>query len=337
MKKDQNLPNKNINSNNSSGKPLPNYTNYSRNQSPYNSSYRGGSPEQKKSRHFSQNRYSQSNSHNNQYRNNYSRSNSNRKEFFSDASSQSNSKNRQYSNNRSRKSSYNRKRNYSQNRNRSYSNHRNQRYSNDRSRNISYNRSKYQRPNNNNYQKRSQNNSQNKNSNYDNQRRNYSQSPHRNINHYSNSQNRYRSNTQKHQRQINQVQTTEETTSDPPGFDNTEGTELQLNHNNCESSDSESDTDNTILMNMITDENDYEYVTHEQPFHSHIYENQLELLHNYYTRPINNDEQTVQEVNKINTEIDPEQTHATCSSTVHIYQNIKEELPKKKFGQFHYF
>ena len=29
MKKDQNIPNKNIHSNNSSGKPLPNKTNYS--------------------------------------------------------------------------------------------------------------------------------------------------------------------------------------------------------------------------------------------------------------------------------------------------------------------
>ena len=41
MKKDQNLPNKNVYSNNSSGKSLPNNTNYTRNQSPYNSSYRG--------------------------------------------------------------------------------------------------------------------------------------------------------------------------------------------------------------------------------------------------------------------------------------------------------
>ena len=46
MKKDQNLPNKNIHCNNSSGKPLPHKSNYSRNQSPYNSSYRGRSPEQ---------------------------------------------------------------------------------------------------------------------------------------------------------------------------------------------------------------------------------------------------------------------------------------------------
>ena len=78
MKKDQNLPNKNIHSNNSSGKPLPGNSNYSGNQSPYNSSYRGRSPEQRNSRNTSQNRYSRSNSYNNQYRNNYSRSNSNR-------------------------------------------------------------------------------------------------------------------------------------------------------------------------------------------------------------------------------------------------------------------
>ena len=58
MKKDQNLPNKNIHSNNSSGKPLPNNSNYSRNQSPYNSNYSGRSPEQRNLRKFSQNRYS---------------------------------------------------------------------------------------------------------------------------------------------------------------------------------------------------------------------------------------------------------------------------------------
>ena len=62
MKKDQNLPNKNVYSNSSSGKPLPSNQNYSRNQSPYNSSYRGRSPEQRNSRNFSQSRYSRSNS-----------------------------------------------------------------------------------------------------------------------------------------------------------------------------------------------------------------------------------------------------------------------------------
>ena len=36
MKKDQNLPNKNNLSNNNLGKPLPNNSNYSRQQSPYN-------------------------------------------------------------------------------------------------------------------------------------------------------------------------------------------------------------------------------------------------------------------------------------------------------------
>ena len=156
MKKDQKLTNKNIHSNNSSGKPFPNNSNYSRNQSPYNTSYRGRSPEQRNSRNFSQNRYSRSNSQHNQSRNNYSRSNSNRAKYF-DTSSHSNSRNRHYSNDRSRNSSYNRNRNYSNNRSRSYSNNRNQRYQNNRSRNNSFNRSNYQ-GNNNNYYKRSRNN-----------------------------------------------------------------------------------------------------------------------------------------------------------------------------------
>ena len=42
MKKDQSLPNKNLYCNNRSGKPLPNDTNYTRNQSPYNSSHHIG-------------------------------------------------------------------------------------------------------------------------------------------------------------------------------------------------------------------------------------------------------------------------------------------------------
>ena len=73
MKKDQKLPNKNIHNNKSSGKPFPNSSNYSRNQSHYNSNYRGRSPDQRNSRNFSQNRYSRWISRNNQYRNNYSR------------------------------------------------------------------------------------------------------------------------------------------------------------------------------------------------------------------------------------------------------------------------
>ena len=39
MKKDKNLPNKNIHSNKSSGKSLPNNSNYSRHQSPNNPNY----------------------------------------------------------------------------------------------------------------------------------------------------------------------------------------------------------------------------------------------------------------------------------------------------------
>ena len=82
MKKNQNLPNKNVHSNDSSGTSHSNSSNYSRKQSPYNSNYRGRSPEQRNSRNFSQKRYSRSNSRNIQYRNNYWRSNSNRPEYL---------------------------------------------------------------------------------------------------------------------------------------------------------------------------------------------------------------------------------------------------------------
>ena len=86
-------------------------------------------------------------------------------------------------------------------------------------------------------------------------------------------------------RHINQVQSNPETTSDPPGIDDTVTDTLQLNQINCGSSDSESDAENTLSINMIKVENDYEPVIYEQTFSSHIYENQSELLHNYYIEP----------------------------------------------------
>ena len=330
MKKDQNLPNKNVYSNNSSENPLPSNQNYSRNQSPYNSSYRGRSPERSNSRNFPQKRYSRSNS-----RNNYPRSNSNSTQFVSASSSQSN-RNRHYSNHQSRNSSYNRNRNYSNNRNRNCSNNRNRSYSNNRnnyptnrSRNNSYNRSNYHRSNNNQHN-RSRNNSQNRNSSYNNRYRTYSQSPHRNNNSYHNSQHRHRSNTPKHQRQINQVQTNEEITQDPPGIDNTENIELKVNHINCESTDSESDTDNNILINRITVDNDYESITYEEPFSPHIFENQLELLNNYYLGPNKNSTQTTQELHRIQTENSSDKDKAKNLTTNHIYQNIQKEQPREK-------
>ena len=126
------------------------------------------------------------------------------------------------------------------------------------------------------------------------------------------------------------MQTNEEATSDPPGIDDTGSNELQLNHINCESSDTESDTNNTISANMITVENDYEPIIYEQPFTSHIHENQLELLHNYYIGP-SDTTQTSQEVNEINTVITPaEKDETQCSNTKQIYQNIQKEQPREK-------
>ena len=111
----------------------------------------------------------------------------------------------------------------------------------------------------------------------------------------------------------------------------TQKLQLQLNHINCESTDTESDKDNTISVNMITVENDYEPTIYEQPFSSHIYENQLELLHDYYTKPINNNARNTQEVNEINTEIKPDKKNEVqCSKTKHIYQNIQREQPREK-------
>ena len=55
---------------------------------------------------------------------------------------------------------------------------------------------------------------------------------------------------------------------------------------------------------MIKVENDYEPVIYEQPFSSHIYENQSELLHNYYIKPVHSTP-TTQKTNEINTTNQP--------------------------------
>ena len=87
---------------------------------------------------------------------------------------------------------------------------------------------------------------------------------------------------------------------------------------------------------MITVENNYEPIIYEQPFTSHLYENQLELLHNYYIGPIDNT-QTTQEVNKINTVFKPDKEDETqCSNTKHIYQNIQKEQPREKIWTIHF-
>ena len=77
--------------------------------------------------------------------------------------------------------------------------------------------------------------------------------------------------------------------------------------------------------------NDYETIIYEQPFSSPIYENQLELLYDYYTRPISNNTLVTQEVNEINTVIKPdEKDEVQCSTTNHIYQNVQREQPREK-------
>ena len=75
---------------------------------------------------------------------------------------------------------------------------------------------------------------------------------------------------------------------------------------------------------MITVENDYEPIIYEQAFTPHIYENQLELRHNYFIGPIDTI-QTTQDVNGINTVIKPDKKDETqCSNTKHTYQNIQK-------------
>ena len=87
---------------------------------------------------------------------------------------------------------------------------------------------------------------------------------------------------------------------------------------------------------MIEFKNDYEPIIYEQPFTSHIYENQLELLHNYYIEPINTT-QTAQQINEINTASKPNENDKTkCLNTLISIKIYKKKNPEKKFGQYHF-
>ena len=83
---------------------------------------------------------------------------------------------------------------------------------------------------------------------------------------------------------------------------------------------------------MIKIENEYEPIIYEQPFSSHIYENQLELLRDYYTRPIINFSQVTQEVNENNTVIKPDKKDEVRPQII-IIKTFKENNQKKKFDK----
>ena len=88
---------------------------------------------------------------------------------------------------------------------------------------------------------------------------------------------------------------------------------------------------------MIKVEIDYETVTYEQPFLSHIYENHLELLLDYHTRPRSNNVPTEHIVNEVKTSQQSKKEQTPCSCTNHIYQNILKKPPKEKIWTTPFF
>ena len=88
---------------------------------------------------------------------------------------------------------------------------------------------------------------------------------------------------------------------------------------------------------MIKVEIDYETVTYEQPFLSHIYENHLELLLDYHTRPRSNNVPTEHIVNEVKTSQQSKKEQTPCSCTNHINQNILKKPPKEKIWTTPFF
>ena len=76
---------------------------------------------------------------------------------------------------------------------------------------------------------------------------------------------------------------------------------------------------------MITVEIDYEPIIYEQPFSSHIYENQLKV------GPIKNKPQITQEVNEINTVIKPDKKRRSTMLEHKSYlSKHKKKQPREK-------
>ena len=101
---------------------------------------------------------------------------------------------------------------------------------------------------------------------------------------------------------------------------------MQLNPINCESTDSESDSDKAISINLIHIDNEYEPIKYEQPIHSHIYQNHDHFLLNYNTRPISSKKTIVNIVEEI-TEEKPTEFQAQITITK-IY--LKKRNKQKK-------
>ena len=88
---------------------------------------------------------------------------------------------------------------------------------------------------------------------------------------------------------------------------------------------------------MITVQNGYEPIIYEQHFTSHIYENQLELRQNYYTRPISNNVPVEQEVKlKLTLHLNPKKTKYKAQVQTTFIKMYKKNSQEKKFGQFHF-
>ena len=65
------------------------------------------------------------------------------------------------------------------------------------------------------------------------------------------------------------MESTEQNQPDAPGIDNTESSELQLNHKNCESRDDESETENTLSLNMLHIIEEYKTPNESNYYHNH--------------------------------------------------------------------
>ena len=98
---------------------------------------------------------------------------------------------------------------------------------------------------------------------------------------------------------------------------------MQLNNINCEFTDSESDTENTISIKLINVENDYEPMIYEQPIYFHD-----QFLSKMYKISVKQHKKK-EKIEKVEEDI-KEEKPTECSSTTNIYQNIPQETHLRK-------
>ena len=124
---------------------------------------------------------------------------------------------------------------------------------------------------------------------------------------------------------INQVKLTKETISGPSGNDSTETSKLLLNHTHCETTDDKNDTENTLIIDNLKIELEY-----ETPIESNYY--LYEIISSNPQQPDNNQDTINYTPHLIETNLNMNNIYQNTTNKI-----LPENLIKDKIRTNHFF